>query len=98
MCWVIAELLDVLQHKLRLPPDRIEAIEAFLREQPVAPRPEQTLGLGLVDAYNEWVVDSAVLAPSDLLVSGDQGLLACSAPPLPLLSTRQCWLQLRGNR
>jgi hypothetical protein len=31
------------------------------------------------------------------LVSADQGLLAHSAPPLPLLSPRQCWEQLRGN-
>jgi uncharacterized protein len=94
---VIAELRDVLDRKLRLPPDRIEAIEAFLREQPVAPRPGQTLELGLVDADDEWVVASAVLAQADILVSGDQGLLACSAPPLPILSPRQGWEQLRGN-
>jgi putative PIN family toxin of toxin-antitoxin system len=94
---VIAELNDVVQRKLRLPPARVGAIEAFLREQPVAPRPGQTLGLGLVDADDEWVVASAVLAQADLLVSGDQGLLACSDPPLPLLSPRQCWERLRGN-
>jgi uncharacterized protein len=90
---VIAELRDVLDRKLRLPPDRIEAIEAFLGELPVVPRPGQTLGLGLVDADDEWVVASAVLAQADSLISGDQGLLACSAPPLPMLSPRQCWEQ-----
>jgi predicted nucleic acid-binding protein len=94
---VIAELGDILDRNLRLTPDRINAIEAFLREQPVAPRPGQTLGLGLVDADGQWVVASAVLAQADILVSGDQGLLDCSNPPLPMLSPRQCWEQLRGN-
>jgi uncharacterized protein len=95
---VIAELRDVLQRKLRLPPDRIEAIEAFLREQPMAYHPGQILGLGLVDADDEWVVASAVLAQADSLISGDQGLLACSDPPLSILSPRQCWEQRPARR
>jgi len=93
---VLAELRDVLSRKGRLPPQQIDAIEAFLREQPVAPTPAQTLELGLVDADDEWVVASAVLAQADLFVTGDQGVLACSKPPLPLLNPRGCWEQLRG--
>lgn len=79
---VLAELRDVLNRKGRLPAQQIDAIEAFLREQPVAPRPTQTLELGLVDA--------------DLFVTGDQGVLACNNPPLPLFNPRGCWEQLRG--
>ena len=56
--------------------------EAFLREHAVAPSPVQTLELGLVDA--------------GLFVTGDQGVLACSKPPLPLVNPRGCWEQLRG--
>jgi predicted nucleic acid-binding protein len=59
---VLAELRDVLGRKGRLPAAQIEAIEAFLPDQPVAPRPQQTLRLGLVDADDEWVLASAVLA------------------------------------
>ena len=79
---VLAELHDVLSRKGRLPAQQIEAIEMFLREHPVAPIPVQTLELGIVDA--------------DLFVTGDQGVLACSKPPLPLVNPRGCWEQLRG--
>jgi predicted nucleic acid-binding protein len=79
---VLAELRDVLSRKGRVPAQQIAAIETFLREHPVAPIPDQTLELGLVDG--------------DLFVTGDQGVLACSTPPLPLVNPRRCWEQLRG--
>ena len=87
---VLAELRDVLNRKGRLPLAQIEAIEAFLRDQPVAPRPATILELDLVDADDEWVLASAVLAEADLFVTGDQGVLACTNPPLPLVNPRGC--------
>jgi uncharacterized protein len=89
-------LRDVLSRKGRLPPAQIEAMETFLRDQPIAARPGQTLRLDLVDADDEWVLASAVLAEADLVVTGDQGVLACTTCPLPLLTPRACWQQLRG--
>jgi len=94
---VLAELRDVLNRKGRLSAQQIEDLDSFLREQPVAPRPAQTLQLGLMDADDEWVLASAVLAQADLFVTGDQGVLACSNPPLPLFTPRGCWEQLRGT-
>jgi uncharacterized protein len=93
---VLGEMRDVPSRKGRLPPAQIEAIETFLRDQPFAPRPVQTLQLGLVDGDNEWVVASAVLIEADLFVTGDQGVLACTTAPLPLLNPRSCWEHLRG--
>ena len=93
---VLDELRDVLSRKGKLPTAQIDAIETLLRDQPVAPRPAQTLQLGLVDADDEWVLASAVLIEADLFVTGDQGVLACTRPPLPLLNPRGCWEQLRG--
>ncbi len=93
---VLDELCDVLSRKGRLPPAQIEAIATFLRDQPIAPRPAQTLQLGLVDGDDEWVVASAVLIEADLFVTGDQGVLACTTTPLPLLNPRGCWEHLRG--
>jgi predicted nucleic acid-binding protein len=83
-------LRAVLRRKGKLPPAQIEAIETFLRGQPIAPRPEQSLRLGLVDADDEWVLTSALLAEADLVVSGDRGVLACTTCPLPLLSALAC--------
>ena len=94
---VLAELRVVLSRKGRLPAQQIEAIEMFLREHPVGPTPVQTLELGLVDGDDEWVLASAVLAQADLFVTGDQGVLACSKPPLPLVNPRGCWEHLRGS-
>jgi putative PIN family toxin of toxin-antitoxin system len=93
---VLDELHDVLSRKGRLPPAQIEAIEIFLRDQTIAPGPAQTLQLGLVDGDDEWVVASAVLIEADLFVTGDQGVLACTTPPLPLHNPRGCWEHLRG--
>lgn len=94
---VLTELQDVLSRKGRLPAPQIAAIQAFLRDQPVAPRPAQTLHLGLVDPDDEWVVASAVLVDADLFVTGDQGVLACIQPPLPIVNPRGCWERLRSS-
>ncbi len=93
---VISELREVLSRKGKLPIAQIHAIENFLRDQPIAPRPEQTLELGLIDMDDEWVVASAVLINSDLFVTGDQGVLACMTPPIPVINPRGCWEQLRS--
>lgn len=93
---VLAELRDVLGRKVRMPPQQIEAIVAFLRDQPVAQKPATILQLGLVDADDEWVLASAVLAEADLFVTGDHGVLACTNPPLPLCNPRGCWEHLRS--
>lgn len=94
---VLEELRDVLSRKGRLPAQQISAIDAFLRDQPVARRPARTLQLGLVDGDDEWVLASAVHAEADLFVTGDQGVLACHQPPLPIVTPRGCWEQLRGG-
>ena len=92
----ISELREVLSRKGKLPIAQIHAIETFLRDQPIAPRPEQTLELGLIDADDERVVASAVLIDADLFVTGDQGVLACMVPPIPIINPRGCWEQLRS--
>ncbi len=62
---VVAELRAVLSRKARLPLQQIDAIEAFLRDQPVAPRPAtissavgQSQGL-LGAAAGRWLIDRA---------------------------------------
>ena len=60
-----------------------DLLRLVLRDQPIAPRPGQTLRLGLVDADDEWVLASAVLAEAALFVTGDQGVLAYTTCPLP---------------
>lgn len=73
---LLAELRNVLSRKGRLPAQQIQAIEAVLREHPVAPSSAQTLEFGLVDADDESVVASAVRVQADHFVTGDPGVLA----------------------
>lgn len=61
----------------------------------MAPRPATILQLGLLDADDEWVVASAVLANAELFVTGDQGVLTCTNSPLPMVNPRGCWERLR---
>ena len=62
----------------------------------LSPIPVQTLELDLVDRDDEWMLASVVLPKSELVVTGDQGVLARSKPPLPLVNPRRCWEKLRG--
>jgi len=91
---VIEELREVLARKGRLPSARIEEIEAMLRDQPVAPWPQEPLSLELDDLDDAWVLASAVLAEADLFVTGDQAVLACPTLPFPILNPRACWQAL----
>lgn len=50
---VLAEFREVLGRRGRLPAAQIEAIEVFLQDQPVAPRPQQTLQLRFEEADDE---------------------------------------------
>ena len=93
---VMSELREVLSRKGKLPAAQITAIETFLRDQPIGPKPTQTLQLGLIDGDDEWVIASAVLIDADLFVTGDQGVLACLSPPIPVLNPRGCWEALRS--
>jgi putative PIN family toxin of toxin-antitoxin system len=92
---VLSELVRVLRVRIRLPADSIKAIEAFLREHSVVPRPRRHLALGLIDGDDEWVVASAVAASADVLVTGDSELLDLRNPPLRILNPRGLWELVR---
>ncbi|MFM9100255.1 MAG: hypothetical protein ACKOPS_02515, partial [Cyanobium sp.] len=80
-----------------MPAQQSEPIEGFLRAQLVTTQPERPLKLGLIDAEDEWGIVSTVVAEAELFVAGDQGILACVNPPLPLLTPRDRRQGLRGN-
>lgn len=93
---VLNELRRVLRDKVRVPASTIAAIDSFLREQSVVPKPRRHLSLGLRDVDDEWVVASAVDGEADVLVTGDSDLLDFAKPPLRILSPRGFWELVRG--
>ena len=70
----------------------------LLRAQEVVPKPAKPSALGIRDADDEWIIASALAGRADVLVTGDQDLLAiANQSPIPILSPRGFWEQLRSG-
>jgi putative PIN family toxin of toxin-antitoxin system len=95
---VLRELCKVLRVKLKLPVTTIEAIEQYLRQYEVIPKPTAPSSVPVRDPDDRWVLASAIAAKADLLVTGDQDLLTLgSKAPLLIVDPRAFWTLLRTN-
>ena len=95
---VLGELRDVLAKRLKLPPGTVADIMALLRAQEVVPKPTSPSSLPIRDPDDRWVLASAVAGGADVLVTGDQDLLAIAAQaPLPILNPRGLWDRVRSQ-
>jgi putative PIN family toxin of toxin-antitoxin system len=96
---VLRELRKTLRVKLRLPTETVVAIEEFLRENEVVPKPSAPSDVKVRDADDRWVLASAVAARADLLVTGDRDLLTLGGrSPLRIVDPRAFWTLLRTHR
>ncbi len=92
----LVELRRVLRDRFKAAASQIDRAESLLRDQTVVERPGDVLSLKVRDADEAWVLDSAVAGGGDMLVTGDQDLLVLAAKaPLPIISPRAAWEQLR---
>ena len=93
----VAELRRILRDRFKATAERVDAVEAELRAETVIPRPSKPSSIAIRDPDDAWVLASAVDGAADLLVTGDDDLLAIAAhAPLPIVSPRGCWERLRG--
>ena len=94
---VLGELRDVLAKRLKLPPSTVADILALLRAQVVIPKPANPSSLPIRDPDDRWILASAVAGGADVLVTGDQDLLAIAAQaPLTILNPRGFWDRVRS--
>ena len=94
----LLELRRVLKGRFRAPAHLVAEVEAQLRAATIIPRPEAPSRLRIRDPDDVWVLASAVDGHADLLVTGDQDLLAVTAKsPVPIVTPRDCWQRLRGG-
>ena len=93
---VLTELGRVLRDKLRLPPDRVRQVMAFLESEASVIRPKAAAAWPPEDPDDQWIVAAAIEAGVDAFVTGDKELLA---PPDEILvlvvSPREFWEKLR---
>ncbi|MBL8979419.1 MAG: putative toxin-antitoxin system toxin component, PIN family [Gemmatimonadetes bacterium] len=93
---VLEEVERVLRDKFRAAPPALSLARQVLASQTVVPRPATVLALPIRDPDDAWVLASAVAGGADLLVTGDADLLtAAGQSPIPVLSPRAFWEQLR---
>jgi putative PIN family toxin of toxin-antitoxin system len=96
---ILDELHRVLKQKLRLPADRLAAVDAFLAGFEVIPKPAKPSALAIRDPTDRWIVATAVAGAAEVLVTGDGDLLAVrDKAPLSILEPRAFWELLRSAR
>lgn len=87
-----AELRRVLSAKLRLPAERVAAIDTLLASFPQVPKPSRPSAITIRDASDRWVLALAEAGGADVLVTGDEDLLVVrDAAPFPVLNPRAFW-------
>lgn len=93
---VIEELQRVLAEKLSIPPERVEAITAFVRRRAAVIQPGQPAPWPERDPDDQWVVAAAVEGRVVVLVTGDRDLQEPGTDlPFQVLSPRGFWEALR---
>jgi putative PIN family toxin of toxin-antitoxin system len=92
---VLAEVPRVLHRKLRVPPDTVAELEAYLRKQAVVATAPEAWAIKGPDTADAAVVGEAVGSGAEALVTGDRDLLDLPRPPLRIVSPRGLWELLR---
>ncbi len=95
---VLDEVERVLQATFQLPPAALSLAKQVLESQTLIPRPPAVLPLTIRDPDDAWVLASAAAGAADLLITGDTDLLSVAPQsPIPILSPRAFWDQLRAT-
>lgn len=90
---VLNELERVLITKLNVPKGKVSDILLFLRNYHVEPIPDKPSEIKVRDEDDRWILESAIRANADILVTGDKDLLVISSktPQLKIISPRGFW-------
>lgn len=93
---ILGELRRVLAVKLKVPPDRIEAIVAVFAPFPCVPKPREPGPVAIPDAADRWVYATAAAGDADVLVTGDRDLLDVAGElEIRVLDPRAFWELMR---
>lgn len=91
--FVLQELQRVLTKKLKVPKSKVSNVLLFLRNHHVEPIPDAPSEVKVRDEDDRWVLESAIRAKADILVTGDKDLLSISkqVSQLRIVTPRKFW-------
>lgn len=91
--FVLQELKRVLIEKLKVPERKVTDTLQFLRNHHIEPIPDEPSEVKIRDEDDRWVLESAIRAKADILVTGDKDLLDISKNVLQIkiISPRRFW-------
>ncbi|MEX0608050.1 MAG: putative toxin-antitoxin system toxin component, PIN family [Balneolaceae bacterium] len=91
--FVLQELERVLITKLNIPQNKVSKTLLFLRKHHIEPFPEEPSKIKVRDEDDRWVLESALKAKADILVTGDKDLLVLSKDitQVKIISPRGFW-------
>jgi|SRR5699024_6178838 len=91
--FVLNELKHVLTKKLKVPERKVSEPLQFLRKHHIEPTPNEPSEVKVRDEDDRWVLESAIRAKADILVTGDKDLLDISKNihQLNIISPRAFW-------
>ncbi|MCP9289956.1 putative toxin-antitoxin system toxin component, PIN family [Gracilimonas sediminicola] len=94
---VLTELERVLTKKLNVPQNKVSKTLLFLRKYQIEPIPDKPSDVKVRDEDDRCVLESALRAKADILVTGDKDLLviANNVPQLKIISPRGFWELLK---
>ncbi|MHC4780808.1 MAG: putative toxin-antitoxin system toxin component, PIN family [Planctomycetota bacterium] len=95
---VLTELGRALETKVRAAPGTVDAVLAFLRREASVVSGATPHISEVLDPSDAQILAEAVTGAADVLVTGDEDLLALGdGAPLPILSPREFWEKLRSG-
>ena len=93
---ILTELRRVLTKKFKMPADRVDAIEAIFDPFPVLPKPAAPTDIPVRDPSVRWIAATALAGEAEILVTGDDDLLAVAGDaPIRIVAPRAFWELLR---
>ncbi|HET6527254.1 MAG TPA: putative toxin-antitoxin system toxin component, PIN family [Balneolaceae bacterium] len=97
--FVLTELHRVLSEKLKVSQEIITDAEQLLRRYHIEPVPEKPSEIQVRDEDDRWVLESALRAKAEVLITGDKDLLEISenVSELKILTPRGFWELIEGD-
>jgi len=93
----LVELRRVLRDRFHATTAQMAAVESELRDETIIAKPAKPSPVPVRDPDDRWVLASAIAGKADMLVTGDQDLLAVAGEvAIAIVNPRGCWEQLRG--